>query len=329
MTTATKKDQHIHVCETLAGLSVVVDRESGIIRGVKAVGFEAKNGRYYPPETLRAAVHKYEGVKVNVDHPESDKPNRPRGVAERFGVLKNARFVEGQGVIADLHFNPKHALAEQVSWDAENNPSAVGLSHNAMVRYAGRKSNGRRAIAEVADVKSVDLVADPATTNGIFESINEPETVSENEDMDFSNLTLADLKSKRPDLVQSLESEQSEGAEAAKMTAALEAATKKIEAYEAKEAVEKKTAEIRDELEAVGFDPTNKHADKKRHVSDTFLKTLVACESVEDRKELIEDRKELVGEWKEAPKPGQKPTTTPITEGAQLSSDDWLKRIRS
>lgn len=154
----------VTVIENLAGCSVA----SGVIRGVKAVGFEARNGRYYPPETLRAAVHLYEGVKVNIDHPPASDPNKPRSVADRFGVLKNSRFVEGSGIVADLHFNPEHRLAAQIAWDAEHSPGNVGLSHNAVVR-PGKREGGVLHIAEVVSVRSVDLVADPATTKGVFE----------------------------------------------------------------------------------------------------------------------------------------------------------------
>lgn len=326
-TTAKPTTEEIHVVESLAGLNVRVDRERGIIPGVKVVGFEAKNGRYYPPETLRSAVRLYEGAKVNIDHPPVSDPMRPRGVADRFGTLKSARFVEGSGIHADLHFNPKHHLAEQVAWDAENQPSAVGFSHNAMVKH-GRRENGRLNIAEVISVKSVDLVADPATTKGVFESIQDPEPVEEQE-MDFSKLTLADLKTKRPDLVTALEGEQTSAQESEQLQEQLKAALEKVSAMEVEAATTKLVATIQQELEAVGFDPTNKHADKRRHVSDAFLDVLRAQESVDARKALIDDRKSLVGEWEQtSPKQGQKPVTTPVTEGQQISSEDWLKRIR-
>jgi hypothetical protein len=142
-----------------------VDRANGVIRDVKIIGFHSRNRRTYSPESLKSALAKYEGVKVNVDHPPASNPTLPRSVADRIGVLKNVRFVEGSGIHGDFHFNPKHALAEQIAWDAEHNPSAIGFSHNARV------SMGRGGTVEsVERVVSVDLVADPATTNGVFES---------------------------------------------------------------------------------------------------------------------------------------------------------------
>ena len=73
-----------------------------------------------------------------------------------------------KGLFADFHFNPKHALAEQLVWDAEHAPENVGFSHNVEARTVRR---GERIVVEaITRVQSVDLVADPATTRGLFES---------------------------------------------------------------------------------------------------------------------------------------------------------------
>ena len=51
----------------------------------------------------------------------------------------------GEGLFADFHFNPKHALAEQLLWDAEHAPENVGFSHNVEARTARRgEPRGRR-----------------------------------------------------------------------------------------------------------------------------------------------------------------------------------------
>jgi hypothetical protein len=155
----------IHIFEAFGATRRSVDRTNGVIRDVKIIGFHSKNRRTYSPESLKAALAKYEGAKVNVDHPPVSNPALPRSVADRIGVLRNVRFVESSGIHGDFHFNPKHSLAEQIAWDAENNPSAIGFSHNAQVQM------GRAGTVEsVERVISVDLVADPATTNGVFES---------------------------------------------------------------------------------------------------------------------------------------------------------------
>lgn len=170
MATATKHPKQVAVTIT-EGLtsSARVDRDAGMIRGVKLIGFDSKNGRHYPPAVLKSATGVYESAKVNIDHPERD-PTQPRKYSERFGVIRNARFVEGQGVFGDFQFNPKHPLSEQVCWDAENNPEALGFSHNALLRVGKPLKDGREQIEQIIQVRSMDLVADPATTKSLYES---------------------------------------------------------------------------------------------------------------------------------------------------------------
>lgn len=149
------------------GVAFRVDGQAGIIRGVKILGLESKNGRSYLPAALTNAVSLYEGSKVNVNHPAGN-PNGPRGYEDRIGVIRNVALRSGSGLFGDFHFNPKHALAEQLIWDAEHAPENVGFSHNVEAKTARR--NGKTVVEEITRVQSVDLVADPATTSGLFES---------------------------------------------------------------------------------------------------------------------------------------------------------------
>jgi hypothetical protein len=143
-----------------------IDRRAGVIRGVKLLGPRSRNGRVYQEEALREAVPLYEGAKVNVNHPNGH-PAGVRDYRDRIGILRHVRYEEGRGLFGDLLYNPKHALAEQLAWDAEHLPSNVGLSHNVLARTS---SDGSQTIVEaILRVFSVDLVADPATTGGLFE----------------------------------------------------------------------------------------------------------------------------------------------------------------
>ena len=149
------------------GVAMKVDRAGGVIRGVKVLGLQSRNGRSYLPEALGQAVRLYEGAKVNVNHPRGN-PGGPRDYQDRIGAIRNVVVRTGEGLFADLHFNPKHALAEQLAWDAEHAPENVGFSHNVEARCARR---GEKVVVEaITRVQSVDLVADPATTRGLFES---------------------------------------------------------------------------------------------------------------------------------------------------------------
>ena len=288
--------------QSLEGIGASIDRENSLIRGVKLIGHDSKNGRAYPADVLRSAVEHYQGVRVNVDHPEGN-PLKPRSVAERMGMIVNARYVEGRGVYGDFRFNPKHALTEQVLWDAENNPSAVGFSHNASLRL-GPKRNGRTVVESIVGVRSVDLVADPATTVSLFEHTETPE---ETETMSLENVTLDELKAARPDLVTALTEQQSE-------TNELESLRAEIESLKAEKAESERVSEINAQLTEAKLDPAN-----KEHVSDAFLRVLNACES-EQRAELIADRAALVNR-----KPEGKPVTTTVTEQTEPLTPEKLR----
>jgi len=144
-----------------------VDRAAGIIRGVKILGCTSRNGRMYSQTALRNAAGLYESKVVNVDHLRSSSDRR--SYQDRIGRLQNVTARE-DGLYGDLHYNPKHALAEQLAWDAEHSPGNVGLSHDATGKIVRR--DGVDTVEEIESVRSVDLVADPASTHGLFEGID-------------------------------------------------------------------------------------------------------------------------------------------------------------
>ncbi len=148
-------------------VSMRVDRQGGIIRGVKILGLQSRNGRQYLPEALAKAIPLYEGAKVNVNHPKGS-PLSPRDYQDRIGLIRGKAVLKPEeGLFGDLHFNPKHILAEQLAWDAEHAPENVGFSHNVQARTSRRDDS--LLVEEIMRVQSVDLVADPATTRGLYE----------------------------------------------------------------------------------------------------------------------------------------------------------------
>jgi len=150
-----------------AGLSLKVDREKGIISGVKILGMESQNGRSYTAKCVTNAMPLYEQAAVFVDH---SKGPDPRSYHDRIGRIESVRASE-DGLYGDLHLNPKHSLAEQLFWDAENAPQHVGFSHDCMANVS--RKDGRTIVESISSVKSVDLVAKPATTRGLFEDAEE------------------------------------------------------------------------------------------------------------------------------------------------------------
>jgi len=227
------------------GETLKVDREHGVIGGVKILGLSSKNNRTYTKEAVARAAALYEGSKVNIDHPEGN-PNASRSYAARIGSVRNVTVDSDGGLRGDLHFNPKHALAEQLIWDAEHSPENVGFSHN----IEGRTSRGKAGVVveEISRVQSVDLVADPATTRGLFENFNQ-----EGEDtLEIKDITEAMLSEQRPDLIDSIKANTLEayltGEEAKAKDAKLVSLTEEVETLKASALHAAKTAAIASEL---------------------------------------------------------------------------------
>lgn len=321
MSTATYRSLRATIVE---GLSTNVRVDEGIIRGAKLIGFESRNGRRYSPVVLKQAVHLYEGAKVNIDHPEGGDPTLPRKYGERFGVIRNAHFVEGQGIFGDCHFNPKHPSAEQVCWDAKNNPEALGFSHNALLKI-GASSGGKQTVEAIISVRSMDLVADPATTTSLFESedysrmdetTQSPETPTSTDPkaamrnafrqmviaaIDDSSLDMKATMKKIAEIMKAQDklmggglmggdtSEES-GEESLQYKQQITLLKQQLEQYQAKEKQQSLVESIDKALAAHGLDPKN-----QSHVSELFSKQLLATEGEQDRLALIKDRAALLG----------------------------------
>ncbi|MEM6329106.1 MAG: hypothetical protein AAF790_02540 [Planctomycetota bacterium] len=187
-----------------------IDRTASLLQGVKLLGLTSRNGRRYQEGALRAAMHLYEGAKVNVNHPDGD-PHAPRDYRDRIGVIRGVRLLPGDGLYGALQFNPKHPLAEQLAWDAEHAPENVGFSHNVIART--RRDAAGVVVEAIDRVRSVDLVADPATTRGLFEQADAPPhpraepprpRAEEAPARGWDRLTLHELELHRPDLLREL-----------------------------------------------------------------------------------------------------------------------------
>ncbi|MFH1605125.1 MAG: hypothetical protein ABIH03_14610, partial [Pseudomonadota bacterium] len=149
-------------------LEVRVDKDAGVIRGVRILGAESRNGRTYTLEAIRGAVGLYEGQNVNYDHPPKGAPDQERQFGDRAGWLRNVREIGG-GLSGDLHYLKSDPRADKLCEAAERRPESFGLSHNAEGRVV--KKDGKTLVEEITRVRSVDVVADPATTRSLFESI--------------------------------------------------------------------------------------------------------------------------------------------------------------
>jgi hypothetical protein len=154
--------------------SGAVDRDKCIVYGVKVLGFNSQNGRVYDPKAIQDAVPLYENAPVNRDH----KTEAPL-FSDRLGWLQNVRFTP-EGLYADFKFNPHAEGIESFLWFAENNGLGdVGFSHLVSGKSIA-DPDGTERVVRIDRVRSVDLVANPATTTTIFES---KETAMKNDKM--------------------------------------------------------------------------------------------------------------------------------------------------
>ena len=197
METHQHENEQIQEYADSRGVALRVDGERGVLAGVKLIGLASRNGRRYRETALANAASLYEGAKVNVNHPKGG-PLAPRDYQDRLGVIRGVEFRAGEGLFADLYFNPKHALAEQLVWDAEHNPRNVGFSHNVQARVT-RDAAGI-VVEAITHVQGVDLVADPAATAGLFEHARGAERT-----VPWDALTVETLRLERPDLLAELE----------------------------------------------------------------------------------------------------------------------------
>lgn len=158
--------ESLHLLETVYSPKAKIDREAGIVRDVKILGRESVNGRSYSEQAIDDAVRLYEGARINIDH-DRENPHRERGFLEGFAVIRSARK-EGDGAYSELHYIKSHpATPVFLEW-AERFPEKLGLSHNADGK--GKRTPKGVLVESISRINSVDLVGNPATTNGLFES---------------------------------------------------------------------------------------------------------------------------------------------------------------
>lgn len=257
------------------GVALRVDREQGVLRGVKLIGLASRNGRRYRDAALEQARSLYEEAKVNVNHPK-DGPLAPRDYQDRLGVIRGVEFRTGDGLFGDLYFNPKHPLAEQLAWDAEHNPRNVGFSHNVLARLS--REGETAVVEEITRVQSVDLVADPAATLGLYEHSEQAPR--------WDALTLATLALHRPDLVEEMRA------------SARQLVQEQLDEAQARTGVLERRQRVMELLNQQGLSvsrsdgkPTDANG---RAVGPAFFEMLIAVDDEARLKQLIAERVDLV-----------------------------------
>ncbi|MFO0788182.1 MAG: hypothetical protein U0805_01920 [Pirellulales bacterium] len=163
--------------------SYQVDEENGIIRGVKLIGPKSRNGREYAESALDNAVELYEGAKIYANHPRRQDVGEDRPLDDWVGVVRRPRRLP-DGIYGDVELRKESKHFRGIVEMAKRFPNHVGFSHVADGESEMRGNT--EFVTRIREVLSVDLVTEPATTRGIFESAN------------YGQLTLRDFVERLP-----------------------------------------------------------------------------------------------------------------------------------
>jgi hypothetical protein len=145
------------------GLSMgSVDESNCVIRNVCVLrkGEARGHGLHVDDETIRGMLESARGkaqIPCQLDHGS--------GVENTVGYLSDFR-IQGEKLTADLFLLKSHEETPRLIEKAQRMPRAFGLS--AAFAGCGEAQSGGKKAARCHDLKSVDIVTQPAATDGLF-----------------------------------------------------------------------------------------------------------------------------------------------------------------
>lgn len=152
-----------------------LNRQANTIEGTTLITANSSNGvnhkRKYSDRALRQIAAMAEGIPAYANHVSPDMAFKPRDVRDMIGRHVNVRYDAGTGrVLSDLQLVEHHApwvfsLADRLGDQVGNSLVSKGL-----VRMEG----DTEVVDEIVALRSGDLVSDPASTRGLFESQGQP-----------------------------------------------------------------------------------------------------------------------------------------------------------
>jgi hypothetical protein len=176
------------------------------------------------------------------------------------------------------------------------------MSHNVLARTS--RVGEETVVEAITKVQSIDLVADPATTSGLYEHVatgGSPVAVStspgEPPGTTLATLTLEQLRQARPDLV--CEVERAYESQLARVQ-------QQLDEMIARDAARRRRERVLELLQEHDLPlPTSNGSADSRLVSPQFLETLMHAADEETVRRLIEERAALVRsacEWNRQPR---------------------------
>ena len=148
-----------------------INRALNVIEGTTLIGPHSGNGtnrkRRYSDGALKKIASMAEGLPGYLNHVKPEDAFKPRDVRDLAVRHRNVRFdAATQTVKSDMYVLPEHAslvfgLAEQFGDHIGNSLVSRGL-----IQMEG----DTEVVTDIVQVRSADLVTDPASTKGLFES---------------------------------------------------------------------------------------------------------------------------------------------------------------
>ena len=287
--------------EGAAFKDVRIDKEKGVIHDVKIMNRSSAHNRDYSDQAMNDVVRLTENSHVFDQHSEQHSGVRP--IRDQLGMLRNTRRM-AESVIGDLHVSARESWLLE---DAERMPDSLMMSINAHGKLTRVSGRSRLLVESINRLDSVDVVPLGGTTKSLFEG-GHNYTEEEEDEMDWKDMTLAQIREARPDLLDEhktsvskvLESESKTGKELLTAQQALKELKetgaeqkKKLDEYAVKEAIAQKKTKIEELLKESKL--------PEEALTEGFQSLLSELPDEKAIKAAIEDRAKLVETASAAP----------------------------
>ena len=181
---------------------LAVDLDQRIVRNIALAGIASRNGYSYSENSLKEALQLYEGKPVFLDHAPNRKQPQERSTRDLVGSIVNVTF-EDQRIRGDIRvLDTESGQTFLKLLDVET--TGIGMSH--VVRAI--KSTDGKSVEKIAEVISVDVVMNPATTTTFSESTQPQDIADEVLQLRGEHKQLQQRNSELLTLVESLQSEK-------------------------------------------------------------------------------------------------------------------------
>lgn len=170
-------------------------------------GFNKSRQRFYPVETLKRDFRVFEGSKMFIDHAtDSQERARPEGSVRDWAATFKSLWVEQDGrvraiaAVIDPEFKKK---LENLAQHEKLGEMGISIRAAGEVRDATIEGYPTQFVERLIHGRSVDFVTYPSAGGGV----EVLESIGTNDELDLDVVSLAQLRERRPDLVELIEAD--------------------------------------------------------------------------------------------------------------------------